>query len=146
MQDIGAFLGSHIFELIFTGIVRLLTWWVKRYLKLEREHNKSEQQKFREDILNEAQKDNKKLDVRINAVEEQLNHFLGALLSLQGSLFREFCEELLEPGRVITVDEFEQFENDYQVYKSLGGNHRGDTLHDSVVRKFNKHVQKEEIK
>ena len=146
MQDIGAFLGSHIFELIFTGIVGLLTWWVKRYLKLEREHNKSEQQKFREDILNEAQKDNKKLDVRINAVEEQLNHFLGALLSLQGSLFREFCEELLEPGRVITVDEFEQFENDYQVYKSLGGNHRGDTLHDSVVRKFNKHVQKEEIK
>lgn len=146
MPDIGAFLSSHIFELIFTGIVGVLTWWVKRYLKLEHEHNKSEQQKFRKDILNEAQEDNKKLDARIDAVEKQLNHFLGALLSLQGSLFREFCEELLEPGRVITIDEFEQFENDYQVYKSLGGNHRGDTLHDSVVRKFNKHVQKEEIK
>ena len=146
MPDLGAFLTSHIFELVFTGLVGFFTWWVKRYLKLEKEHNKNEQQIFHDNILEEAKKENENLDTRIDAVEEQLAIQRGALLSLQGSLFRDFCEELLEPGRIITVDEFEQFESDYQVYKSLGGNHRGDTLHDSVVRKFNKHVQKEEMK
>ena len=50
------------------------------------------------------------------------------------------CEWLLSPDHVITVQEYEQFEEDYVAYKGLGGNHRGDALYKSVVEKFNKQL------
>ena len=46
--------------------------------------------------------------------------------------------QLLQKNHVITVDEYEDFEVEYDVYKGLGGNHKGDALHARVVEKFDK--------
>jgi len=51
-------------------------------------------------------------------------------------MFYDECRRLLDPNHVITLDEYEQFNKDYEAYKALGGNHRGDILYKSVVVKF----------
>jgi hypothetical protein len=52
------------------------------------------------------------------------------------------CEELLSQD-YISIEEYEEFEDEYAVYKSLGGNHRGDSLHARVVAKCDKQTSKE---
>lgn len=64
------------------------------------------------------------------------------LLSIQGDKFRKQCRFLLRNDHNITVDEYEQCIADHDAYNSLGGNHSGDLLFDSVVEKFESHVQK----
>ena len=141
MELIISFLAKHIFETIFTIAAGVVGWFVKRYIKLEKKNSKIEQDEFRESILKEVHQGDKQLSDRMGNLETQLNNFRVALLSLQGNLFREFCEELLEPGRIIAIDEFEQLEEDHTAYNLLGGNHRGDALYDAVVKKFNNQIQ-----
>jgi hypothetical protein len=52
------------------------------------------------------------------------------------------CEELLKQDS-ISIEEYEEFEDEYSVYKSLGGNHRGDSLHARVIAKYDKQSSKE---
>ena len=61
----------------------------------------------------------------------------SGILSIQGKQFRDMCEDLLQQD-YISVDEYQEFEEEYSVYKKLGGNHRGDALHERVVTKFDK--------
>ena len=61
----------------------------------------------------------------------------SGILSIQGKQFRDMCEDLLQQDQ-ISVDEYQEFEEEYSVYKKLGGNHRGDALHERVVAKFDK--------
>lgn len=61
----------------------------------------------------------------------------SGILSIQGKQFRDMCEDLLQQDH-ISVDEYQEFEEEYSVYKKLGGNHRGDALHERVVAKFDK--------
>lgn len=79
---------------------------------------------------------------QFNSDVQTLNNTMKALtkgiLSIQGRQFRQQCRYLLAVDHVITIEEYEEFENDYAAYKGLGGNHTGDALHDSVVEKFHK--------
>ena len=67
----------------------------------------------------------------------------SGLLSIQKKQFLAYCNELLEMDHYITVDEYEDFESEYATYKDLGGNHRGDALHDRVVDKVRVQMEKE---
>ena len=55
---------------------------------------------------------------------------------MQSRMFFNECRRLLDANHEISLDEYEQFNKDYEAYKALGGNHRGDTLYRSVVAKF----------
>lgn len=59
------------------------------------------------------------------------------ILSVQGRSFKADCRKLLEPGHVISLNEFETITMDHNVYNSLGGNHEGDGLYDLVQTKYN---------
>lgn len=93
---------------------------------LEEEISKVEQQSKEEDC---------KINEELEHVKKEIDSISNGILSIQGKQFRDYCEYLLTTGHYITVDEYEEFESDYEVYKALGGNHRGDALHDRVVDK-----------
>lgn len=77
----------------------------------------------------------------LTSIHNEVNTIENGILSIQGKQFREMCEELLEKD-YISVEEYQEFEDEYAVYKSLGGNHRGDALHARVVAKCDKQDNK----
>lgn len=142
-----------IFGIIATGI----GLWARHYIKLERDsvnRTKAERMKeMRKEIVNELEEkmnkleeksdiNDKKMTQEINNLKCAVENINTGLLSIQGKNFRESCLILLEPEHEITILEYEQFEEDYQAYKALKGNHKGDTLHDKVVIKFNEQIKK----
>ena len=73
----------------------------------------------------------------LSNIHSEVDIIESGVLSIQGKQFRDMCEDLLKQD-YITVEEYEEFEEEYAVYKSLGGNHRGDSLHARVVTKVDK--------
>lgn len=130
-----------------TGIVI----WAKHIIKLEKNSVKIiKEQKMKEmrteiveelenkieevrQVSNEA---DKRMQEEINQVKIGITNLNAGVLSLQSKQFREECVYLLQKDHFITIDEYEQFEEDYAAYKNLGGNHNGDALHSRVVEKF----------
>ena len=127
-----------------------ITFFAKHYVKLQKQHM---EQKWAEKEKNmcgniictleekigaveiQSKDEDIKLHEELDHVHSDLNTINSGILSIQGKQFKDFCRELLEKGHYITVDEYEEFEAEYEVYKGLGGNHRGDALHDRVVDK-----------
>lgn len=77
----------------------------------------------------------------IEVLSNNVENLTVGVLSLQGKQFRDECISLLNTEHLITVDEYQQFEEDYIAYKGLGGNHTGDALHGRVVEKFNNQIK-----
>ena len=96
--------------------------------------------KEREDEVAVLREEDDRINKEIDSIFVAIENLNTGILSIQGKQFRDMCEELLKPDHVITIQEYEQFEEDYAAYKGLGGNHRGDALHASVVEKFNKQL------
>lgn len=109
--------------------------WYEREQQAKDEVIKKMEQKFYEEVARSDAADAQiKADVEV--LYNSIENLSTGILSIQGKQFREECASLLESNHVITLIEYEQFEEDYTAYKALGGNHRGDALHDRVVEKF----------
>lgn len=130
------FIAKYWIEVVFGFIISGVTIFFKHHMKLQKEHNDVEQEKLKKELRESSLKDHEDAMERIDQLELELKHLRKGLLSIQGKLFREFCEELLTEYEEIPVDLYEQMEDDYAAYKGLGGNHRGDSLHTAVVEKF----------
>lgn len=133
--------------IIATGVVFFAKHYVKLQKKALEDKWKDKEKNMCSKIITtleaeicEVEKASKEEDEKIhhelNNVHQDLGVVSSGVLSIQGKQFRDSCERLLEPDHYITVDEYEEFETEYEVYKGLGGNHRGDALHDRVVDKF----------
>ena len=134
------------------GIVALgVGLWLKRWYKLEKDKmiqiQKEKAEELRAEVkdeiitkvktmIHELEDTNKKQSADIEALYCAQENLTTGILSLQGKQYKEFCRFLLTPGHEITIDEYEQEELDYNAYKGLGGNGKGDTLHQSVVTKY----------
>ena len=138
--------------LIATGIAI----WAKHVIKLEKESvnkTKAERMKeIREEIVDEltekinrveqkSDENDRIMKAEIEVLSNNVDNLTIGVLSLQGKQFRDECIFLLSPDHFITVDEYQQFEEDYLAYKGLGGNHTGDALHNRVVEKFNNQIK-----
>ena len=140
------------------GLVALaVTFGAKHYIKLQKqsiekqreEHDEALKEESIKTLEKEIQEEVNKSDradaqvkADIEVMQSQLENLSTGLLSIQGKQFRENCLYLLDTEHTITFPEYEQFEEDYVAYKALGGNHRGDALHDRVVEKFNAQITK----
>ena len=91
----------------------------------------------------QSTEEDQRLHTELEEIHQDVDILESGMLSLQGRQFRDLCEKLLSTGYYITVDEYEEFETEYEVYKKLGGNHRGDALHDRVVDKVNAQIKSE---
>ena len=94
-------------------------------------------------VQNNLEKSDKIIFDDLSNVHGEVDIIESGILSIQGKQFRDMCEDLLQQD-YISVDEYEEFEEEYSVYKKLGGNHRGDALHERVVAKFDKQSSKKE--
>lgn len=103
--------------------------------------HKVEQQSSEEDTRIHEELDG--LHVELDDIHDDIGHLGSGILSIQGKQFKDYCERLLQTGHYIDVEEYEEFESEYEVYKSLGGNHRGDALHDRVVDKVRAQMKAE---
>ena len=157
-MEILEWLGKYWLEwlcgLIATGVL----FFAKHYIKIQRQVN---EEKWKDKEKNMCGKIITTLEDRIQGVEDksaaedviihneldeihsEVDTIESGILSVQGKQFREMCEDLLKQD-YITVEEYEKFEEEYAVYKGLGGNHRGDSLHARVVAKVDKQNNKPE--
>ena len=94
-------------------------------------------------VQNNLEKSDKIIFDDLSNIHGEVDIIESGILSIQGKQFREMCEDLLKQD-YITIEEYEEFEEEYAVYKSLGGNHRGDSLHARVVAKCDKQNSKKE--
>ena len=53
-----------------------------------------------------------------------------------GSNFKRRCEAFLQPEHEISLQEFNELQEDHEAYNALGGNHIGDQLFDLVCEKY----------
>lgn len=94
-------------------------------------------------VQNNLEKSDKIIFDDLSNIHGEVDIIESGILSIQGKQFRDMCEVLLQQDH-ISVDEYQEFEEEYSVYKKLGGNHRGDALHERVVAKFDKQSSKKE--
>lgn len=149
------FIVKYWLEFVFGLVTLAITTGVKHYFNLERKAYRDKwdarEKEMREEIISkleeeisEVEKASKEADEHIQAEIKDINKKVkglnGGILSIQGKQFITECKALLEPNHIITSDEYEEFEMDYSAYKGLGGNHRGDALHDRVIEKFDKQL------
>lgn len=169
MDEVLAWIGTHWIEWLFclvgAGLVFFAKHHVKTYKTLMEEKWKDKEKNMCgkiittfEEKINEVEENSSQEDKNIKeeltnlreemqqrdtAMHRELGSLQDGILSIQGKQFRELCEDLLKQD-YITIEEYEDFEAEYSVYKSLGGNHRGDALHARVVAKVDKQGNKPE--
>lgn len=148
---------SYWVEWLFGIVAMGIAAFAKHYISLQKKdfqiRQKEQEGKIKDEIIGEfkeeisreaerSQREDKRISADIDALYLGIENLETGILSIQGKQFREFCIELLEQDHEITIQEYEQFEEDYSAYKALGGNHRGDALHDLVVEKFKNQISK----
>ena len=83
------------------------------------------------------------IKVDLEVMQNSIEHLSRGILSLQGKEFKNECRRLLEPEHEITVEEYENLVDEHETYNGLGGNHRGDALFKSVMKKWNRQLNPE---
>lgn len=151
-MEILEWLGKYWLEWLCGLVATGALFFAKHYIKIQRQVN---EEKWKDKEKNMCGKIITTLEDRIQGVEDksaaedviihkeldkihsEVDTVESGILSIQGKQFREMCENLLKQD-YITIEEYEEFEEEYAVYKGLGGNHRGDSLHARVVAKVDK--------
>lgn len=157
-MEILEWLGKYWLEWLCGLVATGALFFAKHYIKIQRQVN---EEKWKDKEKNMCGKIITTLEDRIQGVEDksaaedviihneldeihsEVDTIESGILSVQGKQFREMCEDLLKQD-YITVEEYEEFEEEYAIYKGLGGNHRGDSLHARVVAKVDKQNNKPE--
>lgn len=133
-------------EFLFGLIVAGMGIFFKRYISLEQKVRGEAQKEFyaklQDDISKEfkestkkSEEDDKQLQEQIDVVKDEMNCLKRGLLSMQGKEFRAECARVLAEDHILTLDEYEQLEEDHAAYNGLGGNHKGDSLFELVKEK-----------
>lgn len=84
----------------------------------------------------ESNRNDEILEGEIQAIEKELNILSKGILSIQRKEFLAECRKLLAEDHVITLEEWEELDNDHDAYNGLGGNHKGDQMFNLVKKKF----------
>ncbi len=139
MKAVLEFIGKYWLEFLLGAIATGLSVACKKIYALYKDAKDTEKTKEQdafytkiENLIREGAEESRKGDERLQA---QINVMQGGILSIQGRTFKQECRELLEPDREFTLEEFEALQDEYYIYKNLGGNHDGDILFELVKKK-----------
>lgn len=139
MKAVLEFIGKYWLEFLLGAITTGLSIACKKIYQLyknEQKHQKTEEQKeFYNKIEKLILKGSEESRLGDEKLQQQINVMQGGILSLQGRTFKQECREFLRPEKDFTLEEFENLQDEYYVYKNLGGNHDGDTLFELVKKK-----------
>lgn len=78
------------------------------------------------------------LEKKVDGIANSLDVLKQAMLSFHAEKFKKWCDRLLDPSHVITLEDFELISHEHTIYNSLGGNHDGDTKFELVELKAKK--------
>lgn len=152
------FIIKYWLQFLFGLAAACFTFGIKRYYKMKDKIKEQEIKEMKENMctsmkeavyakINEEHALSAKEDERIYAdlevVHNNMANLQKGMLSVQGRAFKEDCRKLLRPDHKITIDEYESLVEDHDVYNNLGGNHRGDALFKSVMKKWNHQLNPE---
>lgn len=158
------FIVKYWVEALFSAIVFVLGFLCKRFYSLYKKEQKREKEVEQEHLADEfktfADEEHKKiLDIihenvvasnnadleikkELTSMNESLSLLKMGLLGIQGPGFKAKCKQLLGANHVITLEEWEEINNDHDIYNSLGGNHNGDRLYGDVSYKYHSQLKK----
>ena len=134
------FIAKYWLQTLFGIVVGVFSYFIKHYRSLWKESQENQKNKFWDEVKLELKADSKallqeketlltledkKLEEAVNKVTESNNALLKAVLGVQRKQFVTDCRFLLEKNNEITFEEFEDLQEEYEIYKSLGGNGPG---------------------
>ena len=141
------FIVTYWLEFLFGLIAAAVTFLIKQYYSLQKKVHSQQRDSFEEEIIeainNPLKKEQEKTNKEIASTKEEIlkvhkstDILKTGLLNVQRKNFMEFCYLLLEPDHIITKEEYEDIEEDHEVYNALDGNHKGDELFRVVSEKY----------
>lgn len=141
------FIVTYWLEFLFGLIAASVTFLIKQYYSLQKKMKHQLRDSFEEEIIeainNSLKKEQEKTNKEIASAKEEIlkvhkstDILKSGLLNVQRKNFMEFCYFLLEPDHIITKEEYEDIEEDHDVYNALDGNHKGDELFKIVSEKY----------
>ena len=145
------FIAKYWLQTLFGVMVGIFTYFIKHYRTLWKESQENQKNKFWDEVKTELKADNKallqeketllnledqKLKDSVTKVTESNDSLLKAVLDVQRKQFKIDCRYLLEKKDDITFEEFEDLQDEYEIYKSLGGNGPGHNLFELVKDKY----------
>ena len=141
------FIVTYWLEFLFGLIAAAVTFLIKQYSSLQKKVHSQQRDNFEEEIIkainSSLKKEQDKTNKEIASAKEEIlkvhkstDILKTGLLNVQRKNFMEFCYLLLEPDHIITKEEYEDIEEDHDVYNALDGNHKGDELFRVVSEKY----------
>ena len=129
------FILKYWIEFLFGGVIAIGSFIIKRTLKSFRLERAQEKETFLQGIKDQISAEFKRSAQKENELAAEIKILKAGMLSMQGRVFRNNCERLLDPSHEITLEEYEEITKDHEAYNSLGGNHTGDELFKLVRKK-----------
>lgn len=166
------FIAEYWIEFAFGLIAAAITFCIRQYYASTAKLKQKDQEAFKKEIIDTINKDIEdqvtrsdnadkkiegmvqdltdnvhKLSVTVSSIQEQIvkddaQALRSGVLSMQGKAFKADCRRLLEKTHEITEEEYEDIVADHETYHNLGGNHMGDSLFTSVMKKWNAQMEK----
>lgn len=145
------FIAKYWLEVFFSLIIGILSGFVKHYYQLWKKEQESQKNEFWTNTKEELKQYNRelleqkqnllsledaKLQEAIKIVKDSNENLLKAVLEVQKKQFKMDCKYFLEEASSISFEEFENLQDEYEIYKSLGGNGPGHTLFELVQEKY----------
>ena len=152
------FIVKYWVQFLFGLAAACFTFIIKQYYKMKDTIKEQNLKEMKENMCTEMKnavytriaeehEQSAKADIEIKAdleiVHNGMENLTKGVLSLQGKEFKNECRRLLEPDHEITVEEYETLVDEHETYNGLGGNHRGDALFKSVMKKWNRQLNPE---
>lgn len=116
------FIVKYWIEFLFGIIIGVLSYFLKHYYYLwKKEKENSEKARIEESIKD---------------IKDSNATLLKSILEVQKKQFKMDCKFYLEDKQEISFEQFQNLQDDYEIYKSLGGNGPGHTLFELVKQKY----------
>lgn len=109
---------------IWNGIKSFIQTYIKKQCDEQLQVNNTSIQSAIKDLCEENRKQN-----------QDIKDIHQSLLIIQGVSFKAYCRQLLRDDHQITLEEFENCQEEYEAYHGLGGNGRGTMLFELVKKK-----------
>ena len=165
------FIAKYWLEFVFGLVAACIVFIIKQYYSSKEKLDEKDQEEFKQNIIQTINKDIEEQVQRSDDADEKLEGIIEKLsdsvqtlndgitaiqnqmtvdnvqalkagvLSMQGKVFKGDCRRLLEPNHIITEEEYEDIVADHKSYNGLGGNHIGDSLFLSVMKKWNAQLE-----
>lgn len=141
------FIEQYWLQVLFGLLISGGGLYLKHCRKVIARYKKDEKEEFHKAIIKEV---GDKISTSLNPIVEKIDNIEETnkiltdkisivekgLLSVMGSNFKRRCEAFLQPEHEISLQEFNELQEDHEAYNALGGNHIGDQLFDLVCEKY----------